>query len=829
MSTDPARARRGRVWLAIAALLVFAVIAVLVFLLRASPNESVARSGSNHAEQAAHADRFARAAGGEQDPNVDPAELVLAMRGRVVDTERHPVADAEVELVYRPASVEAKSTIVRSDANGEFVIPHLRAGYYRVEARHDDAVSATVEVQLSARSTPVMLIVVPAATINVRVVSATDDAPIANALVRVTPGNSELGPVEVMREARTDASGIARIRGVLPVSNHGVYAGANGYAGTSINVLAGGNPNRQDWSTVIRLRRGGVVTGRVIDKQGRPISGATLRWYTGEAAKDADQAPGLFSSQQGIVRMGTVRSGADGRFRFSADVGPGVIEAAHPSHTVGFARGVVVAGSELSLDVVVDSGAKLAGVVLDSAGNAVPGAEVIATKRGMSHQQMFMDVYRFRATTDRAGEFAFTGLDRDELSLAAWSAEGSSELVDVDLRTTPEQTGIVLELTRTGKITGVVVDDGGQPSSYAQVSFFVSSRTVTPPTGMTVDTYLPALFANPRAQGVVTAGEDGRFVITGLVDGEYQLTARRVDALSVAPIFGEARVAKVRPGQDVTLTLPALGSISGRVVADDGGALVGVTVAAAGWQQEMSYPPGHVVAADGRFKLTQVPAGRYGLKIRGTAVVDWASAQPFEVVGGRETDVGSIRITRGIAAREGKVVDPSGAPVTGAQVIVQMGIGRTVEDVTDEKGVFTVPPVPLATVVRLRAYTRDVTSEWQTLAPDADDVKITLAAGASGTIAGVLVENGQPAENRTLMLILDTATPVVDPNTQKSRGNAITQSGGNFKFADVPLGQYRLWVRRAGNDGPEWTAHGDPIVVQPGKEVFIVVQLAHAP
>jgi hypothetical protein len=326
----------------------------------------------------------------------------------------------------------------------------------------------------------------------------------------------------------------------------------------------------------------------------------------------------------------------------------------------------------------------------------------------------------------------------------------------------------------------------------------------------------------------VIAGEDGRFVITGLVDGEYSLAARRAKAVSVAPVFGEGRADKVHPGQDITLKLPALGSISGRIVAEDGRPLVGVTVSAAGWQKETSYPPGRAVAGDGHFKLAEVPAGRYGLKVAGTSLVDWTSTEGYDVVAGKDTDVGTIRVTRGVPSRDGLVVDTSGTPLVAVQVLLQLGFGptaRAIDDVTDEHGVFTVPAVPYGTAVRLRAYTRDVTSEWQTIGPDVTDIKVVLAAGASGSIAGLLVQNGQPLEKRTVLLTLDTGA-AVDPNMQKSRGHTLTESGGAFRFNDVPLGQYRLWVRRGEEKGPEWTAYADPVVIQSGKEVFVVVQIA---
>jgi uncharacterized GH25 family protein len=493
---------------------------------------------------------------------------------------------------------------------------------------------------------------------------------------------------------------------------------------------------------------------------------------------------------------------------------------------------VIPTSGELSLDVVVEDGARIAGVVLDDKGNAAPGAEVIITKRGGTHEPMFMDMYRFRATTDRNGEFAFAGVERDEFSVVAWAEQASSELVDVDLRTDAEQTGIVLELTRSGRITGIVVEADGTPVPYAQVTFFVEAHTVARPSGIATEAHAVTVAANPRSQGVTIAGDDGRFVIGGLVDGDYQLEARRASSTSVAPVFGAGHLGKVRPGQDVKLTLPALGSISGRVVGDDGSPVPGATIAAALWQgPTTSYPPGHAVGADGRFKLAEVPAGRYGVKASGTNIVGAPSSQAFDVAGGKDTDVGTIRVTRG-SARGGVVVDPTGAPVDGVQVVMQFGVdaSHTFEDVTDERGRFEIPPLPAGTPIRLRAYTREVTSDWKTVGPE--EIRIVLAAGSSGSVAGLVVQAGQPLDKRTVMLTLDTAAgAAADPNMQKSRGNTLSESGGRFQFKDVANGKYRLWVRRgdSATSGPEWTAHPEPIVIQPGKEVFVVVSVPKVP
>src|SRR5512145_3183381 len=92
----------GRALVAIGLLLVAVLVSLLV-LSRASKDDKGDRTGSPQAHKSSHRDPLARVVGGPQDPNVDDAELVLALHVRVVDMQRRPVADAEVELLSRPA------------------------------------------------------------------------------------------------------------------------------------------------------------------------------------------------------------------------------------------------------------------------------------------------------------------------------------------------------------------------------------------------------------------------------------------------------------------------------------------------------------------------------------------------------------------------------------------------------------------------------------------------------------------------------------------------------------------------------------------------------
>ena len=316
-----------------------------------------------------------------------------------------------MQLLHGPAAVAAATATeeVLTDGTGNFEIPRLRPGTYRLEARKEDSVSPTVEVELTVLSPPVTLMVMPGATLRVTVLAAADRRPIANATVKVAPGNMELGPIDGARTAQTDGAGVARFVGLTPTGNHGVYAEAPGYAGLSVNLLAGAFSRRQEWKAEVLLKPGIRISGRVTNPAAQPVAGAQVGWLAGDP--DPEGLVTLLPPFQGISKLGTPVTDKDGRYSLSVPLGKGNVRAVHPSYQPAEVRELVAqAGRNLDgIDLTLRDGGRIAGVVLNAQGVPVAGAEVLVTVRGFTHQQMFMDAYRFRATSDREGEFAFRG------------------------------------------------------------------------------------------------------------------------------------------------------------------------------------------------------------------------------------------------------------------------------------------------------------------------------------------------------------------------------------------------------------------------------------
>ena len=273
------------------------------------------------------------------------------------------------------------------------------------------------------------------------------------------------------------------------------------------------------------------------------------------------------------------------------------------------------------------------------------------------------------------------------MALVAYDKDGASEFVDVDLKTTAEKTGVVLQLAHDGHITGTVVDSEKAPVPYAQVTFFVETQTVAPVAGAPPEIPgSPSISSHPRSQGVVVTDGNGRFTIGGLVAGDYVLSAQRPTATSMAPSYGSVSLNKVQLGQDVVLTLAGLGSISGRVVFEDGTPALGAGITIARWQpgKRLFPPPRSIDRADGHFRYEEVPAGRYGIKVTGDSVIDVELPDPVEVGAGQDLQVGTIKVSHG-ATRHGVVLTAEGAPAPESHVLIQAG-ARSFDEVADERG-----------------------------------------------------------------------------------------------------------------------------------------------
>jgi hypothetical protein len=750
----------------------------------------------------------------------------LTLAGRVIYPDGRAAAGASVRLLSRPngaphASMPRRVAIAASD--GTFAFAKQSQGDYLLEAQTDDAVSPTTPARLEAGSEPVTLMVFPAATLDVRVQSAVDHKPIAGASVKLGIGIGHFGASDAYMLERSDASGVARFRGVGRLASHPVYAVADGFAGTFDNIRASEHL-LSEWDIVLELQPGGAVSGRVVDEKGVGIQGAKVGWEPGRGEPDGSYTFVTPLADGGHYIAAVTDS--NGAFRKTVPPGIGCLVAVHPSHLTGQACGVrsTIGQPNSDVTIVMKSGARISGVVVTARGEPAPRAEVIVTVPSWEHIPRMSDSYRSRTTTDAGGRFSFDGVDRMPLALTAWTNDASSELVEIDLTGTDERRDVRITLANTGVITGTVTEEDGGPAPFAIISYFAAPELDKITFGKTeADTRGLAL---PKSIGGTLCDAEGKFRIAGLPPSPYTVRAQRPSPTSVSPEYSIVWRYNVSLGSNLTLVLPGLGAIKGRVVDENGSPLSSFTVASAIYEPAMQtapMPPGRPVSSpDGTFTLDSVPANRYLVAIAGSDVIEWRSGG-IEVRAGAVTDLGTIKVAKGVAIT-GRVLTRAGDPVPNADVAMASADKPDLiqHGETDAGGRFRLPVITHDIAVKLRASTEQNASDWVNVAPGITTMDLVMKDPTRGTVRGVLIDPDHSVADRAVLITLPGFG--VPGETLKPEATTSALESGRFVLDNVPAGAYLLWVRRASND---WVTRA--IAVEGAKETSLVIDLSQEP
>lgn len=699
---------------------------------------------------------------GESGP---PAQLELALdddpagdlrlEGRVEDADGNPVGDALVALSSRPPRT------VKTEADGSFAFTGLLPRTYTVAARHDDEVGGPVQVLVSARTEPVILRLAVGASLVVTVQDAATKAPVANARVQ------ERG-LDV-QEVVTGKDGTATLRGLQGGAN--LRVDAEGYAPLFERVPL---PEKTGKNTAtVLLERGVLVKGRVLDDAGKPVAGARVLPTSATVL-----GQGLDPTRD------FVETGKDGTFAFAA-LAPGSwrFTATDDSHapaqssTITLAIGV----NAPEVRIVMPRGGHLAGVVHDKAGQPVPLAQVrLAAPADGSGTILGAGAAR-QVSCDAAGRFTVGGLPRAKLQVLAAHESGSSEILLLDLAAKPTQDDLVIVLTQDGAISGVVVDDKGQPLAEARVmawpSFDGKDAAMWQLLGATSD----------------VADQAGAFKLTGLPTGTYQLRAARGDDLASDDIgaWQRAPVTAKTGDTNVRVVVPSDAVITGKIAFSDGTSPATYTVATSQWGGGKPF-----TATDGSFRLERVAPGTRYVTVSGPGFAR-KTADGVEVAPGETKDVGTIVVDKGRAV-SGRVVDGSGLAVAGATVTAGprlMGDGKSIGTgggmgggsartaTTGGDGRFTMAGFGVVPIMVVADGERG-RSPIVEVPPGDRDVELTITLAPAGIVTGKVMAGGQPLPQAIVMA----------QSQGGFRGQFIVTAGqdGVFRFDRLAPDTYQL-------------------------------------
>lgn len=378
---------------------------------------------------------------------------------------------------------------------------------------------------------------------------------------RQAQGNQPQDQLQNLIQTVTDENGIYRFTGltaggyrVMPMTETLVTAAGNaqgfGGAGKAVNVSDGQTVSQIDFA----MARGGVITGRVTDNNGRPIISERINLMmvneTGQARPAfGGNRTGVETDDRGVYRAYglpagkyLVSAGNDGGNR----IAPGQVRRAnyprtfYPSATEQAEAQVVevTAGSEVEgIDIVLAGPMKAFAVVgraVDAqTGQPVSGVPISVAKVARGGRGAQMPGPANTGSTNEKGEFRITGLLPGTYSVsvpamsfangAATSSEYFSEPTSFEI-TSDDTSGVELRVHRGASITGTVAIEGsndpGLTARLSQLMIFATSRTQ----GQQGQGQRQAPGQTSGRNGMGQVGRDGIFRVGGLAPGVVRLS-----------------------------------------------------------------------------------------------------------------------------------------------------------------------------------------------------------------------------------------------------------------------------------------------------------------
>ncbi|MBL9077912.1 MAG: carboxypeptidase regulatory-like domain-containing protein [Planctomycetes bacterium] len=566
------------------------------------------------------------------------------MRGRVTSlATQAPIAGATIEVL--PANARpglSDPAAAASTADGTFLIAGLPRGTARVLVRHAEygVVSRTIAVGGVAAELSFEL--PPRATVTGRLVAEDDpEARFDGEVLQIRDPSGELSYATVAEDGsfRCSTALSPGWAGVRLVGSALAFVGTRN-AATAIRVdEAGAN----DFELLVEPAR--TVRGRVLDRTGAPLAGATITrtrlladstQSIGSALWDLDitqltsQVAQLFRDDRDEL---LAVSAADGTFALAGpEPGPLVLRTDLAGHGRRLLRLMVPLDGNLPGlgDVVLDAGCRIEGRVLRG-GRGLAGA--LVTADGGESQAV--------AVTIGDGTFRFADLVPGDYRLRARlpsAASGSREQRVVTTAPGRPATDVVLALETGRTVRGVVLGSDGQPvpSALVTVRGAVGQTTLTDTSG----DFQLELPDRPVELQVSLADRSRLLVVpvpTGQQNVDVQLDTPRTCTV-VAQLAG-------LPGKQ------RLAGVLVRCVALDGGD----GDARAHWLE----------LGNGQLRWSFCPVGRVRLEFWCDGFAPLAVEREFAA---NETyDLGEVLLETG-ARLHGVVVDDDGEPVAGAQV-----------------------------------------------------------------------------------------------------------------------------------------------------------------
>ncbi|HJQ22531.1 MAG TPA: carboxypeptidase regulatory-like domain-containing protein [Blastocatellia bacterium] len=416
-------------------------------------------------------------------------------------------------------------------------------------------------------------------------------------------------------------------------------ASDNWLTGKVVNVTDGQAVEHQDFA----LTRGGVITGRVLDVQGRPVVGQMITLTPADEGKRATPtnpmaampfgntmyrtddrgvyriyglAAGRYLVSLGASAMGL---GALGKQRYNEPTyHPGVTDKAKAA-VVEIKEGAEVAGIDIRLGLASQT-YKVSGRVIDAAsGKSFTGA---AVNYGAAEGDAKMVSPRALGTTPNArGEFQLDAIIPGKYHAFAWFDDDSefySDAAPFEI-TTADVSGVVVKVHRGQTVSGTVIiegESGGEAQSQLA--------------GLQLMAYNRGEEVSAPRQLTARIAPDGSFRLTGVQPGHLNIYTNTFFEPTKLVVLRTERGGlpqkdgvQVRAGESVNdirvLLASASGKLRGEIKPTGDGSLddydVMITAMRVGSEEPFSRMT-QEVDADGRFTIEDLIPGDYEVTVQ---------------------------------------------------------------------------------------------------------------------------------------------------------------------------------------------------------------------
>jgi protocatechuate 3,4-dioxygenase beta subunit len=611
------------------------------------------------------------------------------------------VPRAQVNLWSKePTPTRPTGATTVSDDAGAFELVGVAPGRYGLSVMADDAFTTRLDgdvVVEAAATTDVGTVRIDATALLRGVVVDTSGAPVTGASVRFATAAATGSSISF--SAITQADGRFAARRVLPGD---VVPLVEGYEAVSPTHLTVELAHLGEVRLVVRAQAS--VSGRVL-LRGVPAAGVVV--------KALAASPGLRGSPRPVT------SDRDGRYQLH-----GLAPGAWHLYAEGVEVGAfttkpvplrVEAGERREgVELVLDGGAAIAGVVVDQHGAPVAGAEVRYVLQGGDDRgdSLTADDGSFRVRL-LAGGGVYAAEVRPYAGATSGLRAAAGGFAPVTVADGATQvTGIRLVVERTPRtISGVVVDAAQRPVPDAVVSAALVAAGAVP--RVAIGPGFPRATSDEAGAFSLTVGEDGDYALVARVGNGAASVSRNVPAGASG-----VRLQRVRPGA-LAGTLRGFGA--------------GVAVVARD-MQATSAPVHTARVAGDRFAFDELAPGRYVVTAIDRAATD---ATEVEVTGGETHEV--VLAARTTATLHGQVATfPDGAPAPGLRCQIGPRVGDTAPPfgmlgdeltaIADDAGRFTLEHVPRGPVwLRCTSASPRLTDGVAALEIGAGDTAVTVA------------------------------------------------------------------------------------------------------